>query len=65
MAEVADVHGQQVVVFVVSEMLVANADHEEVHVHHWNYLCFVPSKSTPISSASLRSLIATCPTALL
>ena len=28
------VHGHEVVVFVVPEMLVANADHEEVHVHH-------------------------------
>ena len=34
MAEVADVHGQEMVVFVMAEMLVANADHEELHVHY-------------------------------
>ena len=42
MAQVADVHGEEVVVFVVPEMLVTNVDHEELHVHYWNSLCFVP-----------------------
>ena len=47
MAEVVDVHGQHVVLFVVSEMLVENVDHEEVHVHHRNCLCFIPIQLYP------------------
>ena len=47
MAHVADVHGQEVVVFVMPEMLVANADHEELHVCYWNCLCLLPIQPCP------------------
>ena len=50
MAQVANVHGQEVVVLVMPEMLVANADHEELHVRHWNCLCFVPIQPCPYFS---------------